>query len=68
MTPAEIAIIMSFVKFGTDMAVDAYIDLQQQGYTPDQLKAMIESEVSRKKILDANWAQMVAEAKAESTT
>lgn len=62
MGPQELAIISMWVKFFTDMAMDAYIDAQQKGYTPDQLKAMVETEEGRKKALDAAWAEMKANA------
>jgi len=58
MTPAEIALITQFLKFGTDIAIDMYIEGQNRGYTPDQLEAMITGEEARKKTLDAAWQQM----------
>jgi len=58
MTPAELSILSMWIKFFSDMAMDAYIDAQQKGYTPEQLKAMVETEEGRKKALDAAWDQM----------
>lgn len=62
MDPAELAVISMWIKFFTDMAMDAYIDAQNKGYTPEQLKAMVADEESRKKTLDAAWDQLKANA------
>jgi hypothetical protein len=51
-----------WIKFFTDMAMDAYIDAQNKGYTPEQLKAMVADEEARKKTLDAAWDQLKANA------
>lgn len=58
MSPAEMAVISMWLKFFTDMAMDAYIDAQNKGYTPEQLEAMVASEETRKKTLDAAWQQL----------
>lgn len=62
MDPATISTISLWVKFFSDMAIDMYIEKQQEGYTPDQLKAMVTSEETRKKTLDAAWQEMKANA------
>jgi len=60
--PATIIAFMPIAKFFSDMAVDFYIDGIQKGYTPEQLLKMIETEEGRKKVLDASWDQMKANA------
>lgn len=62
MDPATVGILSMWLKFFSDMALDAYIDAQNKGYTPDQLKAMVADEEARKKTLDAAWAEMKANA------
>jgi len=62
MDPVMLASLSVWVKFFSDMAIDLWIEKQQEGYTPDQLKMMVASEESRKKTLDAAWEEMKANA------
>lgn len=60
--PATLALIEIGIKLGTDIATDIIIESQQKGYTPDQLRAMLQSETDRKNAVDAAWNQMKADA------
>ncbi len=62
MTPAEMTVVVGLIKLGTDIGMDMYIEAQKQGYTPDQLLAMISDEETRKNAQNAAWAQMKVDA------
>lgn len=54
----ELAAISVWLKFFGDLAIDLWMEKRQEGYTPDQLKVMVEDEQIRHSAVNAAWDDM----------